>query len=129
MRYLFGFICVLALAVMGCSEPPGGQDKWAPLDYESNPHSARYDFSAVDSAADSFVASFPAVRGLTLAVVRKGEGQLYEKGYPPEVPKDLDTAVFWYTAAATKNFERSYQRLVALDRLPDHLIRSAAGGD
>ena len=80
MRYLVGLFFVFALGVVGCSET-STTDQWKPLDYESNPHSAKYDFSAVDSAAESFVASSPAVRGLTLAVVRKDQGQIYEKGY------------------------------------------------
>ena len=81
---LVRFGCMLALGtalLSGCSETPSSEDNWEPLDYESNPHSAKYDFSAVDSAAESFIAGSTAIRGLTLAVVREDEGQIYEKGY------------------------------------------------
>jgi len=102
-RYLVGFLCVYALGVMplvGCSETTGdggsggaagdggsggaggvGGANSAPLDYETNPNSLKYDFSEVDSAAEGFVSAVPSVLGLTLAVVRKDEGQIYEKGY------------------------------------------------
>jgi CubicO group peptidase (beta-lactamase class C family) len=72
MRYLFGILCVLALGVMpmlGCGETNGGGGA-----------SEKYDFSALDSAAAAFVETF-GLSGLTLAVVREGEGQIYEKGY------------------------------------------------
>jgi hypothetical protein len=88
MRYLFGFLCICALGVLplvGCSDSggtPGGQDNWAPLDYEANPASAKYVFSAVDEAVADFMVDYPAVEGVTLAVVRGGDGQIYEEGYP-----------------------------------------------
>ena len=47
-------------------------------------------------------------------------GQLYEKGYP-DVPRDIDKAVEWYTKAAELNENRSFKRLKRLKRLPDHL--------
>jgi CubicO group peptidase (beta-lactamase class C family) len=98
MRILFTFMCVLALGAMGCGEAAGtgggggdggsagtggagGIDNWAPLDFESNPHSAKYDFGEVDTAMDNFVTAWSTVQGVTLGVVRKGEGQIYEKGY------------------------------------------------
>jgi CubicO group peptidase (beta-lactamase class C family) len=98
MRILFTFMCVLALGVMGCGETTGtggsggdggsagtggagGIDNWAPLDFESNPHSAKYDFSPVDTAMEDFVETWSTVEGVTLGIVRKGEGQIYEKGY------------------------------------------------
>ena len=91
MRYLCGFPCVFALGVVplvGCdstsgtggSGGTGGNDNWVPLDYETNPHSAKYDFSAVDSAVADFMDAY-GVAGLTLAVVRRDAGQIYEKGY------------------------------------------------
>jgi len=73
------------LPLVGCSDSggtPGGQDNWAPLDYEANPASAKYDFSAVDEAVEDFMVDYPTVEGVALAVVRGGEGQIYEKGYP-----------------------------------------------
>ena len=84
MRHFVRLVCILALGAAlfgGCSETPSSGDNWEPLDYESNPHSVKYDFSAVDTAAESFVASSSGIPGLTLAVVRKDEGQIYEKGY------------------------------------------------
>ena len=80
MRFFMGLVLALALGVMGCSEAEG-TNKWAPLDYESNPHSAKYDFSEVDSASADFVERWTNVDGMTLAVVRKGEGQIYEAAY------------------------------------------------
>jgi hypothetical protein len=88
MRYLFGFLCICALGVLplvGCSDSGGthgGQDNWAPLDYEANPASAKYNFRAVDEAVADFMVDYPAVEGVTLAVVRGGDGQIYEEGYP-----------------------------------------------
>lgn len=88
MRYLSGLLSTIALLVLslvGCSDSggtPGGQDNWAPLDYEANPASAKYDFGAVDEAVAAFMADYPTVEGVTLAVVRGGDGQIYEKGYP-----------------------------------------------
>ncbi|RLB36968.1 MAG: hypothetical protein DRH30_14050 [Deltaproteobacteria bacterium] len=78
-------ICVCALAVVllvGCTDSGSSSDNWAPLDYETNPASAKYDFSAVDEAVADFMADHPEVEGVTLAIVRGGEGQIYEKGYP-----------------------------------------------
>lgn len=48
-------------------------------------------------------------------------GQVYEKGYPPDTPKDIDKAVSWYVQAAEKKFNRAKDRLRALGRLPEHL--------
>jgi CubicO group peptidase (beta-lactamase class C family) len=88
MRILFTFMCVLALGVMplvGCTDPgsggAGGSANWAPCDYESNPASAKYDFSAVDSTVQEFLVDYPAVNGVTLAIVQRNDGQIYEKGY------------------------------------------------
>jgi CubicO group peptidase (beta-lactamase class C family) len=81
MRWMSSFLLMIALAFAGCSSDASVSDNWVPLDYESNPHSAKYDFSAVDSAAERFIASSPAIRGLTLAVVREDQGQIYEMGY------------------------------------------------
>ena len=87
MRYLFGFLSVCALGVLslvGCSDgggTPEGQDNWAPLDYEANPASAKYNFRAVDDAVGDFMDDYPVVEGVTLAVARGGDGQIYEKGY------------------------------------------------
>jgi CubicO group peptidase (beta-lactamase class C family) len=81
MRYVVGLVCVLALGVMpllGCSD---GADNSAPLEYETNPYSAKYDFSEVDAAMEDFVETWPRVEGVTIGVVRKDEGQIYEKGY------------------------------------------------
>ena len=68
-RYFVGFLCVCALAavpVVGCGGTGDG---------------AKYDFSAVDSVVADFMADYPAVEGVTLAVVRGDEGQVYEEGY------------------------------------------------
>ncbi len=68
-RYFVGFLCVCALGavpVVGCGGTGDG---------------AKYDFSAVDSVVADFMADYPAVEGVTLAVVRGDEGQVYEKGY------------------------------------------------
>ncbi|MBW2160923.1 MAG: beta-lactamase family protein, partial [Deltaproteobacteria bacterium] len=70
-----------------CSETPGS-DNWARLDYETNPASAKYDFSVVDEAVADFMADHPAVEGVTLAVVRGAEGQIYEEGYDDGVDRD-----------------------------------------
>lgn len=69
MRYLFGWmgLCGLALAAVGgCSD--------------TNPPSRTYDFSAVDSAVADFMDAY-GVSGLTLAVVHKDDGQIYQMGY------------------------------------------------
>ncbi len=80
MRWMVTLFFVLALGLMGCSEA-SGTDNWAPLDYESNPHAAKYDFSEVDSASADFVERWANVDGITLAVVRENEGQIYEAAY------------------------------------------------
>jgi CubicO group peptidase (beta-lactamase class C family) len=81
MRYLFGFMCVLALGIMGCGETAGtggsGGDRGPG---GSGGSGEKYDFSAVDEAAAGFVQTHD-LEGLTLAVVREDEGQIYEKGY------------------------------------------------
>lgn len=84
MRYQFTSMCALALAVvplLGCSDSGNNNGNWAPLDYEANPASAKYDFGAADSAVAVFMSDYPAVEGVTLAVVRGRDGQIYEKGY------------------------------------------------
>ena len=84
MPRLLGFVCVCALAVVplvGCTDSGGSSDNSAPLDYENNPASAKYDFNAVDEVVADFMADYPAVEGVTLAVVRGGEGQIYEERY------------------------------------------------
>ncbi|MDH3655421.1 MAG: beta-lactamase family protein [Myxococcales bacterium] len=89
MRYVIGFagiaapvlLCVLlGAAVPGCSETTGANN-WAPCDYESNPASAKYDFNSVDSTVEEFLADYPAVNGVTLAIVQRSDGQVYENGY------------------------------------------------
>lgn len=65
----------------GGSAGSGAGSKCAPLAYEANPASAKYDFSGVDSTVAQFMADYPAVSGVTLGVVRSGEDQIYEKGY------------------------------------------------
>lgn len=69
-----------AVALLAC-ETGGGTDHWAPLDYESNPASAKYDFEDVDATVGDFIEDYPTVEGVTLAIVRGAEGQVYEKGY------------------------------------------------
>lgn len=80
---LFGVLVLGAIVgrLSSCGETSGGPNNWAPLDYEANPHSTKYDFGAVDAAVAELMADHPAVRGVTLAVVRRGESQIYEKGY------------------------------------------------
>ena len=87
MRHWFGSMFVRALvtgaiagSMLSCSETSGANN-WAPLDYEANPASAKYDFGSVDSTIVDFMADHPGVEGVTLAVVRGGEGQIYEEGY------------------------------------------------
>ena len=58
-----------------------GSSNSEPLDYQSNPHSAKYDFSEVDAIVDVFLQAHADIHGATLAVVRRGESQIYEKGY------------------------------------------------
>lgn len=48
-------------------------------------------------------------------------GQIYEKGYPPDTPKDIEKAVNWYLQAAERNFKRAKDRLRALGRLPENM--------
>ncbi|MBW1907672.1 MAG: beta-lactamase family protein, partial [Deltaproteobacteria bacterium] len=36
----------------------------------------------MDSTVTDFMADYPSVKGVTLAIVRGGEGQIYEEGYP-----------------------------------------------
>lgn len=45
-------------------------------------------------------------------------GELYERGHPPEFPKNVDKAVNWYIKAAEKKFTRARNRLIELGRLP-----------
>lgn len=69
MRAAFALIFVFtfgALPLLGCAES------------SSAPPS--YDFSAVDSAVAEFMDAY-GVSGLTLAVVHRHHGQIYEKGY------------------------------------------------
>ena len=56
---------VIASLMAGCSETPG----------------EKYDFSEVDATVAGFMADYSDVEGVTLAVVRTDEGQIYEKGY------------------------------------------------
>lgn len=56
---------VIVGLVAGCSEAPG----------------EKYDFNEVDAAVAGFMADYSDVKGVTLAVVRTDEGQIYEKGY------------------------------------------------
>jgi len=85
MRYVCGFLCVCALGLtplVGCSETAGdGGSGGSAGTGGAGGTSEKYDFSAVDSAAAAFVETFNSVEGLTLAVVRKDEGLIYEKGY------------------------------------------------
>jgi CubicO group peptidase (beta-lactamase class C family) len=71
---------VVAVVAIGCSETTAFENS-APLDYESNPASAKYDFSEVDITVHDFLEDYPALNGVTLAIVRGAEGQIYEKGY------------------------------------------------
>ena len=69
MRGLLRRICLGLLAVgpsAACSD--------------TNPPSRTYDFSAVDSAVADFMDVYR-VSGLTMAVVHKDDGQIYEMGY------------------------------------------------
>ena len=84
MRYVFGFLGVFALSLalsVGCSDGgvDGGSGGTAGTGGTGGT-SEKYDFDAVDSAAAAFVETF-GLNGLTLAVVRKDEGLVYEKGY------------------------------------------------
>ncbi len=86
MRNLFAILCGLSLAivpVVGCTDSGAGEGKnnWAPLDYENNPASAKYNFESVDDVVDEFMTDYPAVKGVTLAVVRRRESQIYEESY------------------------------------------------
>jgi CubicO group peptidase (beta-lactamase class C family) len=56
---------VIVGLVAGCSEAPG----------------EKYDFSEVDATVAGFMADYSDVKGVTLAVVRTDEGQIYERGY------------------------------------------------
>jgi len=56
---------VIVGLVAGCSETSG----------------EKYDFSGVDETVARFMEDYSAVDGVTLAVVRTDEGQIYEKGY------------------------------------------------
>jgi CubicO group peptidase (beta-lactamase class C family) len=56
---------VIVGLVAGCSEAPG----------------EKYDFSGVDATVAGFMGDYSDVKGVTLAVVRTDEGQIYEKGY------------------------------------------------
>ena len=47
-------------------------------------------------------------------------GELFEKG-APDLPKDIDRAVEFYTLAAEKDLEKAKTRLRELNRLPDTL--------
>ncbi len=81
MRCLFGFLGVFTLSLMlslGCNE--AGDEGGSGGTGGTGGTSEKYDFSAVDSAAAAFVETF-GLNGLTLAVVREGEGGIYEKGY------------------------------------------------
>ena len=84
MRYLFGLVCIFSLGfllVVGCSEGGGADGTGGTAGTGGTGGSSeKYDFSAVDSAAATFVETF-GLNGLTLAVVREGEGEIYEKGY------------------------------------------------
>jgi CubicO group peptidase (beta-lactamase class C family) len=84
MRYVFGFLGVFALSLVlsvGCTEDGGeGGSGGTAGTGGTGGTSEKYDFSEVDSAAAAFVETF-GLDGLTLAVVRKDEGQIYEKGY------------------------------------------------
>jgi len=48
-------------------------------------------------------------------------GQLYEKGYPPDTPKDMEKAVNWYIQAAEQDYTQAKTRLIELGRLPESL--------
>lgn len=83
MRFPFRHVdlsLVMLVAAMGCSET-ASTDKFAPWDYESNPHSEKYDFGEVDTLVQSFIDDYPEVEGATLAIVRGDHGPIYEKGY------------------------------------------------
>ena len=74
------FLAASLHALVACdgTEPSG---QFAPLDYASNPHSAKYDFGQVDEVVNGFMVDYPSVEGVTLAIVRGTEGQIYEAGY------------------------------------------------
>lgn len=46
--------------------------------------------------------------------------KMYEKGYP-DLPKNMDKAVEYYTLAAEADFNKARTRLIELKRLPDYL--------
>ncbi len=75
MRCVFGFIFALALGVVGCSG--GGDDGVGGRGGSGE----KYDFSSVDDAANEFIDAWSNVRGITLAVVQRDDGQIYEQGY------------------------------------------------
>jgi len=81
MRRGFGLLFTLAqLAAMGCRDTaPTG--KFGPLDYESNAPSEKYDLRDVEEVVDQFMRDYPSVEGVTLAIVRGKEGQIYESGH------------------------------------------------
>jgi CubicO group peptidase (beta-lactamase class C family) len=66
--------------VCACSTSASNEDA-AFIPYDSNPHAAKYDFREVDSVVDAFLDENPDIEGATLAVVRRGESQIYEAGY------------------------------------------------
>lgn len=65
---LSGVMLVAAVVAIGCSET-SGSDNSAPLDRESNPASAKYVFSDVDTAIRDFLEDYPALNGVTLTLV------------------------------------------------------------
>lgn len=69
---------LVVVPLLGCSEPGGGGGSGGSGGTAGA--SGKYDFGAVDLAAADFVEGF-GLNGLTLAVVRKDEGQIYEEGY------------------------------------------------
>jgi CubicO group peptidase (beta-lactamase class C family) len=72
--------CLIAgWLLSACSSESSNHPEWVP--YDSNPNGASYDFSEVDSVVEDFLEENPDIEGATLAVVRRGESQIYERAY------------------------------------------------
>jgi CubicO group peptidase (beta-lactamase class C family) len=66
--------------LFACSSTASNENtEWVP--YDSNLHAEKYDFSEVDSVVDAFLDAHADIDGATLAVVRRGESQIYERAY------------------------------------------------
>ena len=74
----FCFVLVAGCSLASCGGSPGIDNSQQP---DAGPEPPAYDFTGVDSVIEAFVAEHAHIAGATLAVVRRGESQIYEQAY------------------------------------------------